>query len=144
MTVRERVELWQQNAATEFLREGTVLLGNRKHKFNFFTRYTFDEGPLKGLFVGGGYRYLGKMAANFSDEILQYSKSRGEADLLLGYRLPEMRFLPNGARIQLNVRNLFDATEPHIARFDPNNPGVPSRGALVEPRTWRITTSFDF
>jgi len=144
MTVRERVELWQRNAATEFLREGVTLLGNRKHKFNFFTRYTFNEGPLNGLFVGGGYRYQGKMPTNFSSEILQFSKSRGEADLLMGYRLPKMRFLPHGARIQLNIRNLFDETEPHITRYGPSNAAVISRAALVAPRTWRITTSFDF
>lgn len=145
LNVRQRVELWERNAATEFRREGLVLLGNRKHKFNFFTRYSFNRGPLNGLFVGGGYRYTGKMPTNFSTAgALSYSKSRGEADLLMGYRLPKMRFLPNGARLQLNVRNLFDATEPHITRWNVNNPSVPSRAALVAPRSWRLTTSFEF
>ena len=142
MTVGERVALWQQNAGTEFLREGVTLLGNRKHKANFFTRYTFNEGVLNGLFIGGGYRYQSKMPTNFVGEELMYNDSRGEADLLVGYRIPRMRFLPNGARVQLNIRNLFDDTDPHITRFAA--PGVPARAALVEPRTWRITTSFDF
>jgi outer membrane receptor for ferric coprogen and ferric-rhodotorulic acid len=142
MTVGERVALWQTNANTEFLREGVTLLGNRKHKANFFTRYTFNEGVLKGLFIGGGYRYQSKMPTNFLGEDLQYNKSRGEADLLMGFRLPQMRFLPHGARVQLNIRNLFDDTEPHLTRYA--SLGVPARAALVDPRTWRITTSFEF
>jgi hypothetical protein len=62
--------------------------------------------------------------------------------LLIGFRLPQMRFLPHGARVQLNIRNLFDDTEPHLTRY--SDPGVPARAALVDPRTWRITTSFEF
>lgn len=145
MTVRERVELWKRNAATEYLREGAVLLGNRKEKYSLFTKYTFSEGPLKGLFGGGGYRYQSRMPTNFDDfGVLRFSKARGEADLLAGYTLRAMRFLKHGARIQLNVRNLLDETEPHIVRWSPANPTVPSRAAIVAPRTWRITTSLDF
>lgn len=144
LTVRERVELWQRNAATEWLREGNKLLGNRKHKASFFTRYTFKDGPLKGLFVGGGYRYQSKAPTNFdNNENLLYGKSTGEADLLIGYRLPDIAFLQNG-RIQLNVRNLFDDTDPIITRYDPAAPQFIDRVSLVAPRSWRVTFNFEF
>jgi outer membrane receptor protein involved in Fe transport len=109
-----------------------------------FTRYSFEEGALKGLFLGGGYRHHSKAPTNFvAGDILAYSNSRWEADLLVGYRLAKSLWVvKRGTRIQLNVRNLFDNTDPRITRYSSN--GTINRVNIEPPRTWRLTTNFEF
>ena len=41
----------------EIIQERSAGYGNRKHNFNVTTRYSFREGALKGLSLGGGYTW---------------------------------------------------------------------------------------
>lgn len=46
-------------------------------------------------------------------------------------------------RFQLNVRNVLDTTKPIIARYNSDFSGI--RAVLLEePRTLRLTTTFEF
>jgi hypothetical protein len=46
-----------RQALDEIIQERSAGYGNRKHNFNVTTRYSFREGALKGLSVGGGYTW---------------------------------------------------------------------------------------
>jgi hypothetical protein len=46
-------------------------------------------------------------------------------------------------RFQLNVRNLLDETKPLIGRYNSDFSGI-RRVILREPRSLRLTTTFDF
>jgi iron complex outermembrane recepter protein len=144
VTVADEVARWQANAAQEWLREGDLILGNRKHKVSMFTRYSFSEGPLRGLFLGGGYRHHSKAPTNFvAGDILAWSNSRWESDALAGYQMQKrLWFLKRGVRVQLNVKNVFNNTDPRITRYSSN--GTINRVNIEAPRSYRLTTSFDF
>lgn len=125
--------------------EGFGLIGNRKHKANFFTRYTFAEGFLKGLYLGGGYRYQGRMLTGRAGDgvTLQYAPAYGEANLLAGYslRFKDRRRL----NVQINVSNLFDETDPIISRYFTSGDLKRARRILIrEPRSVRVTTTVAF
>lgn len=131
---------------------------NRPNKANVFGRYTFDGGPLKGVFVGGGARWQERN--NVQPELLGRDASgkdilggmlRGpqifDVDALLGYstRLKAKFFGNNVAlRVQLNVRNLFDNDDVQVIRFNRAGDGGYWRVVAREPRSFRLTTSFDF
>ncbi len=122
--------------------DGRALPGNRRHKASFFTRYTFHEGTLKGLFVGGGYRYYSKLVAGVggNDEI-QYGNSYGEGEGLIGYDFGKI-WVFKKLQVQLNVKNLFDDTDPIVTRF--RDDGSPWRWKIREPRSYRLTARFSF
>jgi hypothetical protein len=46
-------------------------------------------------------------------------------------------------RFQLNVRNVLDETKPIIGRYNSDFSGV-RRVILLEPRSFRFTTTFEF
>jgi hypothetical protein len=143
MTVAQRVALWENNAGQEWLREGDLILGNRKHKYSIFTRYSLNAGPLNGAYFGGGYRHQSKSPIGFdSNRDLQYDGSYWEADMLLGYRLSQLRFFRRGLNLQLNIKNLFDNRDPLITQYNSSN--IIERVMIRTPRTWRLTANFDF
>lgn len=145
MTVGQLVQQWEDDVQRlHFAREGDLILGNRKHKFNVFTRYTFSRGPLKGLAVGGGYRYQGKAPTQIgANEVLFYSEPQGDTDAFLSYRFRVPRFFKGPINVQLNVRNVLDETDPRITTWNTDGTRVRSV-VVVEPRSWRLTASFDF
>jgi len=67
-------------------------------KAGYWTKYTFSNGPMKGVFVGGGLRYRGTIFAHPSWEQSVTDKGRLFVDLLAGYNR-------NNYTISLNVQN---------------------------------------
>lgn len=126
---------------------GLNKLGNRPQKLNFFTRYNFSEGFLKGLYVGGGYRYQGKLFTGIiseTDRTEVWAPTVGQLDLLLGYSFPKMA-KDRRLSVQLNLYNVLDETDPIVTRYSWET-GVP-RPTGYGPReglTWRLTTNFEF
>ncbi|MBI5771371.1 MAG: TonB-dependent receptor plug domain-containing protein [Verrucomicrobia bacterium] len=128
--------------------EGIGLVGNSKYKANFFARYSFKQGFLKGAFVGGGYTYAGKMLVGQTlvTKELQYAPPVGQASLLLGYE----RRVTDRMRLstQLNVSNLFDETDPRIIRYNNNAALGPfslvKRIAVRDPRVWTLSSRLSF
>jgi outer membrane receptor for monomeric catechols len=95
--------------------------GNRKHKATLWTRYSFDRGTLKGLNVGGGWRYQSANISgiNLDTREVYYGNASSTFDLMTSYRTKG--FLGRwGERLdvtyQINVTNLLDDRTIFIAR----------------------------
>jgi outer membrane receptor protein involved in Fe transport len=124
--------------------EGELREGQRKYKYNAFTRYTFQDGFLDGVFIGGGVRHLGEpvIGKTREGELLK-GNDQTQFDLLVGYAYK----FNNGNRIevQLNVANATDETEPLILGREVFYGSLrPTRVVLQEPRTYRFTVRYDF
>jgi outer membrane receptor protein involved in Fe transport len=133
-----REELAAQTAAT-----GVGKLGTRHHKVSLFTRYSFAEGWLKGVYIGGGYRHQSKMFVGLDDQGNKlYGNSFSYVDALLGYTL---RGLPKigPVRLQLNVYNILNEREPLVLRYDTDHTTV-FRERIRPPTTWKLTANFEF
>lgn len=141
-TITQQLGVMKQELDNFTSSDGTGKLGNRLDKVSLFTRYSFSGGPLRGLYLGGGFRHQGKMfvGVNSSGEKL-WGNGFSRTDLLLGYKfhgLPRNR----GLRLQLNVDNVFDERDPLIIRYYPNG-GISSQVAQ-SPISWRLSMEYEF
>jgi hypothetical protein len=152
MTVAQVIEDFFEYHNDQLEGEGLVLPGNRKYKWNVFTTYSFSEGALRGFMVGGGYNWQSKLPVGIiGPGELRYSNSIWNTNLMLGYRFRNIEKLPwiKNLRLQLNVLNVTDDDEPMIIRYASNEAGnagynIIRRQRPKDPRTWRMTASFDF
>ncbi len=126
--------------------------GNREHKVNLWTRYAFSSARLRGLAVGGGYRFQSKNIAGVdlaTDRIL-YGNPRSLFDLFFQYRTKGVfgRWADRTSlTYQLNVVNLLDDQTINITKMLVDTAtGAPySRRAFrEEPRTTAFTVRMDF
>ncbi len=142
-TIQSVITTWQNTVNNIFALEGLSLRGNRRHKINLFTRYNVPWAPLKGLFVGGGYRHLSKSELGLdATNAITYGNSYWLADALAGYHIARLPLLKRGATLQLNVANVFDWETPITTRL--NSDGTANRWNILEPRTWRLSASIEF
>ncbi|WP_309028336.1 hypothetical protein [Pelagicoccus enzymogenes] len=130
----------------------------RKWRVNYSTSYQFQDGRFKNFRVGGSVRYrdkgvVGYGRTKFVDEasgneidVLDisnpyYNDSEVFVDGMVSYsgsfNDDKLRY-----RIQLNVRNLFDNSDLYVT--DVSTSGRELVWATFEPRTYTLTTSFDF
>ena len=121
--------------------------GSRPHKGNITTRYTFsNEGRLKGLFLGGAYRYqshnytqidLRETAATFGQKF--YGPAVQGFDLFTGYstRIP---WIKSRALIQLNVKNAFNQSRVTVGRFNTDFTGYKR---VLPPGTAELAADHD-
>lgn len=140
----------------------------RKWHANLITNYTFDRGPIKGVGVGGGYRWEDKGIIDYAPQVLDdgtytvnlnapfYSPSNSTVDLWLSYSRKISKDI--NWKIQLNVFNAFGKNElvPFRASVDytklagvPLTPGmtVPMKASaftIREGMSWQITNTFEF
>lgn len=144
---------WRANYTRMKLQEGTAVPELRRWQFRAVTNYSFTEGSLKGLGVGGSYRWLDKVAlgyplvpdedALFSFDIDNpiYGPSEDAVDLWVSYSRQLTDRL--NWRIQLNVRNVFASDELIPVSVQPDNSTY--AGLRIAPaREWFITNSFSF
>ncbi len=144
-TIAEEIVTYQDEVVRQNETSGIGKQGNRKHKTNFVTRYTFSEGPMKGLYLGGTFRYQSKMftgidSSNNNEPI--YGNSFWRSDFLCGYIFPQGWKDDHRMSVQLNVYNVFDNTDPLEIRYDEF--GAVWRHIVQEPRAWRLTFNYDF
>lgn len=126
--------------------------GNRRHKVNLWTRYSFTTGNLRGTAVGGGYRYQSKNIAGFDTTTRQvlYGNDRSLFDLFLQYRTKALfgrKFDRTSVTYQVNMTNVFnDQTITITKRLVDTATGVPyvRRAFREEPRTTTFTVRLDF
>lgn len=126
----------------------------RKHHFNVLTNYTFSEGWLKGIGVGGAVRWASKIligtgfvhSTQLGRDVPDYSRpyyGPGESryDAWISYRKPNL-FRHVNWSLQLNVRNLGvgEKLVPVVAQPD----GSIAQWRIAEPMTWTLRSSFDF
>ncbi len=118
--------------------------GSRPHKLNGTARYRFSEGKLRGLFVGGSVRYNGKsfMSWDRTTGQIYWGNETLLGDVFSGYRFKVPHSGIN-ATVQLNVKNVSNSYRANTGRYNDNYTGV-RRVYLVEPRSFRLTTTLEF
>jgi outer membrane receptor protein involved in Fe transport len=126
-----------------------------KWRFNLTTSYTFTDGFLKNVKVGGSYRYSEKAALGYRwtyltvagkqvevPDITQpiYGKDTRHVDLMVGYSRKLSKNL--GWEVQLNVRNALGKNELVPVTVQPD--GTYAAYRIVEGPSWTITNSLRF
>jgi hypothetical protein len=120
--------------------EGVPNAGYTKERANFFTRYTFTQGALKGFYVGGGLNYRLRTYRGAAD--LDASAATPPTPLwspaytlysfLAGY---QTTILKRRTWFALNVSNAFDKEYFRSTGT--------ATGSWGEPRSFRLTISTD-
>ena len=145
-TIRQVLAAWEDYHRSQLELVGLTLAGNRKYKVNLFTSYSFTEGALKGMRVGGGYRHQSKLPiGQYPDKGLQYGPSWWDSSAMIGYRFTRSPLLwLERVGLQLNINNLFNEDDPYVTRrAQGTNPEIVRRIRIREPRTWRLTASVE-
>ncbi len=128
----------------------------REWRFNYTTSYQFQDGPLKGWRVGGSLRYRDEGVIGFGRKTVGEGEDQIDVldldnpyfnddeifvDAMLAYR-GSLRDGRIKYRVQLNVRNLFDNDDLYPTQV--TTTGREAIWATFEPRTWILSTEFDF
>ncbi len=119
--------------------EGVDSLGSRDFQARIFTRYTFNDGRAKGLYIGGGYKYSSSpiIGASLAGELFEGETLR-ELDLLIGYQT-KVNWFGNGKQtlaLQLNAQDLLQENDFISIRINPDGqlyrarPAFPTRYTL--------------
>lgn len=136
--------------------DGQSAPGQRKYHWSYLTTYSFNEGRMKGWFVGGSERWESKSVIGYygrasgangtqldvSDVSKPiYDKANSYTDFWVGY---QKKILNDKVRmkVQLNVVNAFESG--HLQTVAVNYDGTPYSFRIVDPRQFILTTSFDF
>ncbi len=117
VTLGEAIALTESAAESVQNRAGGTSSGQRHHKFNLFTKYTFTEGALKDLSIGGGARYRSGATWIQENPALGPQEFNGMTifDFVTGYRT---EIFGTPVNLQLNISNLFDKNDISVARLD--------------------------
>ncbi len=134
------------------LGEGTSVPELRKWRYNIVSNYKFNDGKLKGLSLGGSYRWQDKVAISYplqGNSPSEYSfdlnnpifaPSEDGIDLWASYE----RELTDKIdwRVQLNVRNVGKGDELIPVSYNPNGSIA---GLRIGPtQEWFISNTFSF
>lgn len=126
--------------------------GNRKHKTNLWTRYSFNEGAIKGLAVGGGWRFQSKNVAGVdlaTGDVL-YGNARSLFDVMAQYRAKGLLGWAKGkvtATYQLNITNVLNDRTIFVTKMTTDTvtgARYVQRGFREEPRTASLTLRLAF
>jgi hypothetical protein len=134
----------------------------REWSATYLTSYTFPQEQLKGITVGGSVRWASNAVAGYYGLLDPstyshpgvglasiaypdlkkpiYTPAETNVDLWVSYT----RKLTDKIRmkIQLNVRDVTESGRLQATQF--NLDGSPAGYRIVDPRTWFVTTTFDF
>ena len=153
-------EYYDQAIAAEILRQqlrnNLPRFRQREWRASLFTNYRCSEGPLQGLNVGGGVRWLDHTMIGLEqrpfpgggtgDDVTKpiFGPALFAIDFLLGYGGKSSFFGGRklGWRVQLNVRNLLDADDLEPIRS--NLAGGVLDWARGIPRQIILNTTFTF
>ncbi len=118
-------------------------------RVNLITNYTFDRGLLKGVNVGGGYRWqdgiilgyaLNEAQNNLDVNKPYWGSSQHWVDLWAGY---ERKITSKvNWHVQLNLRNV--GQKPHVTPISVEPDGTPAQYRIEEGLTWTLTNTFTF
>lgn len=125
----------------------------RSRNSTLSTAYRFTEGRLKGVRIGGGYRwaspnvlgYARDSAGNLDRDKPFKGAEEFSVDFNLGYSRKVWRDKFTWD-IQLNVYNALDDSDPKARQAVDNGMGlrIITRSYLPEPRTFQLTNTFRF
>ena len=121
--------------------EGVPNAGYTKARFNVFTRYTFTQSFLRGVYVGGGVNWRARTYRGTADldgiaatpVVDLYGPSYYIVSLLAGYRT---KVFNRASSIALNVGNLLDKEYYRTSAV--------GSGSWGDPRSFRLTMTTDF
>ena len=150
--LRQAWNPWRGQYTLLKLQENTAASELRKWRYNVVTNYTFREGFLKNVNVGGSYRWQDKVVigypvvpagalASFDLSQPYYGPAEDAIDLWAGYE----RKLNDKInwRIQLNVRNVGDNNGLIPISVQPD--GKTWASVRISPtQEWFVTNSFSF
>lgn len=134
------------------LLDGRASLGVRKWRLNFVTNYTFTRSLLKNVGVGGAVRWRDKAVVGFPlttradgsrvQDIDRpfYDDGLIDYDGWISYKFKFGSKIR--ARVQLNVRNIFDSRDLLVQATDTQ--GVDRLFTVQPPRQFIFSTTFDF
>jgi iron complex outermembrane receptor protein len=93
--------------------DGNQLSSTPNHIVSLWGHYAFNDGPLAGLGLGAGVRYLGE---SFGDDLNTFKNAdRAFVDAAVSYdfgvKNPEME----GLSLQVNAKNLFDTRKQNCS-----------------------------
>lgn len=124
--------------------EGRSLDGTYRYRLNLFGTYTFTEGSLRGLSMGGGANIFGRQQiGNQPNAAFAYVYDQ-EYFTVTGTASYRTKLAGKPVTFQVNVSNLLDYREP-IFKSTTVYQGVSYRNAFnyLEPRNVSLTVKFD-
>jgi hypothetical protein len=143
--------------------EGAKQANLREWTANYLTSYSFQQGKLKGLAVGGSVRWQDKAVAGYFgdtnpakfahptavDASIVYPdlnrpitlKAETHIDLWVSYQR-KMFSDKTKMKVQLNVRDATQKGGLQAILFNPD--GTPAQYRILDPRSYFVTTTFDF
>lgn len=140
---------WRANYVQMKLQEGAAAPEIREWRYNFYTNYTFREGMLKGVGIGGSYRWQDEVIIGYpvvaggSFDLSKpfHGPSEDAIDLWASY---ERRLTDRiNWKIQLNVRNAF--ADEGLIPISIQPDGQSWASVRVKPvQEWFITNTFSF
>jgi hypothetical protein len=144
---------WRGQYTLMKLQENTAASELREWRYNFITNYSFNKGGLKGVGIGGSYRWQDDVVigypvvpgagglASFDLESPYYGPSEDSIDLWLSYERKLTKKL--SWRIQANIRNAFADDELIPISVQPD--GQTWASVRIAPvQEWFITNTFSF
>lgn len=148
-------------------REGVNVPELRPWRFTLINNYSFNGEFLKGVFVGGGFRWEDKSVVGFgvtetspqqtavvSGRTVELRAPEGALDVNKPYYSPEEKHFDVWVgynhkltkdidwRLQLNIRNAFEGADVVPISANPDGSGAAYR--ITEGMTWELTSSFRF
>lgn len=91
--------------------EGNRLTSIPYHTASVWLDYEVQSGPLRGLGIGGGARYVGASLGDNLNRPVLNNKPRTLVDATLRYDLENLSPRLKGMRVQVNATNLLDKVE---------------------------------
>ena len=152
---------WDQNVGSQYallkLLEGSDVPELRPWRFTAVTGYNFDRGVLKGVNVGGAYRWEDSQVIGFpiksqvnattgdTEYVYDVSKpyrgkTENHVDFWIGYGRKLTRKID--WRIQLNIRDVFAKKDLIPVSVEPD--GTPAAYRIPELTSWQVTNTFTF
>ncbi len=151
---------WNSTVYSPYLLEkgknGLNVAELRPWRFNIVTNYNFTSQRLKGLSVGGSYRWEDRQAIGYPGKRVTldtgttvdsfdvqnpvFGPSDGSVDLWAGYERKLTEKIK--WRIQVNARNVFGKNELVPISVQPD--GTYSSYRIKEGPTWTVTNTFTF
>lgn len=144
---------WRAEYVRMKLQEGTAVPELREWSFRFVTNYTFKEGFLKDVSVGGSYRWQDEVAIGYPLVPIDAATygfdldnpimgpSEDAIDLWASYSRKLTEKID--WKIQLNVRNAFAGKELIPVSIQPDNSTI--AGVRIAPsQDWFLTNTFSF
>ena len=144
--------------AVDEANNGALAPNQRQYSWSYLTNYTFDHGPLKALSFGGAWRYDGRASAGYygsatnlnstgqiaAPDITRpiYTPGKSHIDAWIAYTFKPHWARNVGCKVQLNVSDM--TSNGYLLPVSYNFDGTPAAERIIPPRTFTLSTKFEF